>query len=128
MVHTLATALPIGGPYRVVLVRRDLGDVLASQARMLARRGEPADAGADARLAEVFAAQLDALVGWAAARRDVALFVCVYESVLRDPRGVAARLADFLDGAVDAVAMAAAVEPALRRHGRRADAPAPGPA
>ena len=123
VVHTLASALPVGGPYRVVLMRRDLGDVMTSQARMLARRGEAVDAAGDVGLTEVFAAQLDALGAWAASRRDVALFVCHYEATLRDPRGIAAKLADFLDGAVDAAAMAAAVEPALCHHQRGVGVP-----
>ena len=56
--------------------------------------------------------------------KKTALFVCRYEATLRDPRELAARLADFLDGAVDAVAMAAAVEPALCHQHRGAGVPA----
>ena len=40
VVSTLLRELPSTHNYKVVLVRRDLDEVLASQARMLARRGE----------------------------------------------------------------------------------------
>ena len=69
LVHTLLPSLPPDLPVRVLLVRRRLDEVLASQRAMLARRGSALDDAEDARL-------LPALeVGRASCRERVSLSV-----------------------------------------------------
>lgn len=112
VVVPLACALPAGA-YRVVLVRRDLREVIASQDAMLG--GSAAGLSAE-RLGAIFAAQLEELETWARERPQVRLLSLEHAGLLRDPLAAARALAGFLGGGLDVEAMAAAVDPALHRQ------------
>ena len=107
--------LPQDVNYRVVLLQRDISEVLASQAKMLAARGESSDVGDD-RMRELFAghvAQTYRLL------RDRACFEWLevpYRDAIDDPEATAARVAAFLGGTLDVRAMAEAVNPDLYRN------------
>jgi hypothetical protein len=97
-------------------MRREWREVLASQRAMLARRGEAAGEVSDERLAEVFAAQLEEVVRWAARRPGTRLLEVDYNELVRRPLAVAREAAAFLGGSLDARDMAAAVLPSLWRQ------------
>src|SRR5688500_11050209 len=65
MVHLLLRDLPPGREYRVLLMRRKLDEMVASQRRMLARLGRDPGALSDERRAAIFRAQLDETEAWA---------------------------------------------------------------
>jgi hypothetical protein len=112
VVVPLACALP-AGPYRLVLVRRDLREVIASQDAML---GGLAPGLSAERLAAIFAAQLRELEEWAGARPQVRMLRLEHAELLGEPLRAARTLAGFLGGGLDIGAMAAAVDPALHRQ------------
>lgn len=116
VIHALVPALPPGFDYRIVLVRRDLGEVLASQRVMLVRRGEPEWDLPEARLAAVLRAQLEELEAWVAACPRAELHAVDYAGTLADPAAVARRVDAFLRGGLDVAAMAGVVDPALHRQ------------
>ncbi len=58
MISALLKHLPPGYTYKIVFMRRKLEEILASQREMLVRRGKPADATGDARMAEFFTSHL----------------------------------------------------------------------
>lgn len=118
VIASLVPELPPGHDYRVILVHRDLQEVLASQRAML---GAPtATAAADDRLLRAFARHLDRARQWCEAARvpliDVEHRVCV-----TDPAGVAARLAEFLGDRLDNAAMAGAMDASLWRNRSHGD-------
>ena len=119
VISALLKHQPKGPRYKVIFLRRELDEVLASQAAMLVRRGKSADASADARLRSSFAKHLEALKAELAARPDVDVLYVDYAGVVRDPAAQAAIVNRFLGGALDERAMAAAVEPQLYRQRRR---------
>lgn len=114
VVHTLVEFLPPGHEYRVILVRRDLREVVASQNAMLAGAG-PAAPPPD-RLAEIYAAQLAELERWLAERGNVRVLALEHRRLLREPLAVARELSRFLGGALDVPRMAAVVDAALHRR------------
>jgi sulfotransferase family protein len=119
MVHVLLRDLPADRAYRVILMRRDLKEMLASQRLMLERLGREAGKLSDERMAEIFAAQLDATERWL---RGHAAFSCLamsYNDVVAEPRPHAARVSEFLGGGLDENAMCAVVDPALWRNRAR---------
>ena len=122
--------LPAGQHYRIVFVRRDLAEVLASQRRMLERRGEPVgDPAEDGRLAGAFAAHLDEVERELAARTDCEVLYVDHRAAIESPRAVAVQVNRFLRVHLDVDRMAAAVDPRLYRQ-RAGDWPAvarPGP-
>jgi hypothetical protein len=114
VIHAQVAALPAGFDYRVILLRRDLREVVASQDAMLpAGAGETLPA---ARLAQIFAAQLRGLEAWLAAQPGFRLLRVEHAALLADPCAAAHAVSRFLGGGLDVAAMAAAVDPALRRQ------------
>ena len=63
VISYLLTDLPAGVCYRVVFVRRDLDEVIASQNKMLERRQQPL-AEDDARTREMFENHLEKISNW----------------------------------------------------------------
>ena len=106
--------LPPNLNYKVVLMRRDLSEVLASQRKMLDRRGEQDDT-PDERMMELWQDQL-----WRVnyLLRHAPQFEWVdleYREALRNPVAAAERIAGLVDG-LDQEAMAGVVDPTLYRN------------
>jgi len=118
VVSALLQHLPPAHRYKVVFMRRDLSEVLASQSRMLSRRGKDAAGTDDDRLRTLFAKHLEAVAAQLAARPDLKVLYVDYRAVIADPLEHARSLKAFLGGALDERAMAAAVEPSLYRQQR----------
>lgn len=116
MVHLLLRDLPPGRSYRVLLMRRRLDEMVASQRRMLERLGRDPGALSDQRRAEIFAAQLDETERWLAAQPDFRVLRVDYNALVEDPPPHLARIDEFLGGGLDARAMAAVVDPELYRN------------
>ncbi len=115
VISYLLKSLPPTFNYKVVFIRRDLEEVLASQRKMLARRGETEDT-APERMRALFEDDLWR-AGYQLKRRPEFESVELhYSSVLARPLEEAQRLAAFLGGGLDAEAMAAAVDPQLYRN------------
>ncbi len=116
VVHALVPCLPLQRAYRVIDMRRPLVEVLPSQRRMLLRAGAQAQAQDDAPLVRLFQAQREAMERWVLRVPGAPLLRLEYPEVVADPAAAARRLAAFVGGALDAGAMAAAVEPLLYRE------------
>ena len=114
VVHTLVAALPEGLDYRLVLVRRDLGEVVPSQDAMLAGSAPPGPSAQ--RLAEIYAHQLAELEQWLDGRPGSSVLELDYSRILADPPRAARALDGFLGGGLDTEAMAGAVAPDLRHQ------------
>jgi sulfotransferase family protein len=119
MVHLLLRDLPADRPYRVVLMRRDPREMVASQRLMLERLGRDAGALSDERRAEIFAAQLDETERWLRSQASFSCLAMDYNELLANPRPHVERLVAFLGGDLDAAAMAAVVDPSLYRNRSR---------
>ena len=121
IIYSLLHGLPADRAYKVVFMRRDIDEVLASQAGMLARAGKDT-ADDTARLAEVFAQQLARAESWLAAQTNIDVLYVDYRDAIDDPATAADRVNDFLGNRLDAAAMAGAVDQALYRR-RAGDLP-----
>ena len=115
VISYLLRSLPPRFNYRVVFIRREMEEVLASQRKMLARRGEAEETPPE-RMRALFDDDL-----WRASyqlrhRPEFETLELHYSAVLARPLEEARRLAAFLGGGLDAEAMAAAVDPQLYRN------------
>jgi hypothetical protein len=117
IVVPLVRHLPASLAARVLFVDRDLDHVIASQERMLVRRGS-AEAGAiePARLAAILARQIDESRAFLVERTDTQVLRVEHSALLGDPHATATAIGAFLGGGLDAGAMAAAVDAALHRE------------
>ncbi len=104
--------------YRVVMMRRPVEEVVASQRAMLARQGKQAAAMPDAQLGKLFLDQLARVEHLLASRPEFQVCAVQYPALVADPAAEAARVNAFLGGGLDEAAMACAVDPALYREKR----------
>jgi hypothetical protein len=105
--------LPLAYRYRAIFLRRELNEVLASQAAMLRRRGKGAADADDATMKRLFEDDLREINTWLAGQTSFSVLDVDYAAVLASPLDQAARAAAFLGGNLDIEAMAGTVDPAL---------------
>jgi hypothetical protein len=108
--------LPLAYRYCVIFMRRDLDEVLASQAAMLRRRGKSAADVDDATMRRLFEDELREIDAWLAGQPSFSVLKVDYAAVVASPLDEAARVAAFLGGNLDIEAMAGTVDPALYRR------------
>lgn len=118
VVAPLVCSLPAGCKYRIVLIERDCEEILESQAKMIARRGEAIEDTPERRerLRREYARLMARTTDLLRSRPDVHLMVVRHEEILRDPRAAAARINAFAGGTFDEAAMAGAVDLSLHRN------------
>lgn len=110
--------LPPDLQYRVLFVRRDLAEVVASQRAMLERNGKPGGP-PDAEMITLFTAELRALHRWLPTQPQFAMLDVPYQEVVQQPRQQAQRIQEFLGQELDVESMAATVDPQLHRQRAR---------
>jgi hypothetical protein len=116
MVYRLLYDLPRDYEYRVVFLRRDLKEVLASQNKMLQRLGRNAAAVPEDQMEDLFQRQLAEFDRWIAERRNFAILNVEYKEMVADPRPPCEQINRFLDGRLNLDAMIGAVDPNLYRN------------
>ncbi len=107
--------LPETFNYKVVLMHRRLDEVLASQAKMLARLGEKTETD-DPRMRKLFTDNLARTRSLLAYRPCFEVLHVKYNAVIEDGLTYADELNRFLGGRLDTEAMAAVVSPELYRN------------
>ncbi len=116
VISALLEHLPADYTYRVIFMHREMAEVLASQRKMLARRGEAADAVADEELARLFEKHLRKVRGWLAAQPNIAVLDIDYNRMLLDPGPYISQVNAFLGNGLDVTKMATVVDPDLYRN------------
>jgi hypothetical protein len=115
VISYLLRSLPADLSYRVIFVRRDLEEVLASQRKMLERRGESHDIDAE-KMRELFQDDLWRSTWLLKHDPRFELLEVHYREILAQPMEQARRVNAFLGGGLDVESMAAAVDPTLYRN------------
>lgn len=114
VISFLLKDLPPNLNYQVILMRRDLTEVLASQRKMLDRRGE-ADDTPDERMMELWQDQMWRVNYLLKKAPQFDWVEIEYGEALRDPAAAAARIAGLVEG-LDEKAMAEVIDPSLYRN------------
>jgi predicted AlkP superfamily phosphohydrolase/phosphomutase/tetratricopeptide (TPR) repeat protein len=120
VVVPLVRNLPTGCNYRILLIDRDFDEILASQAKMIARRGESIAETPDRsdRLRCEFARQIAQTMSQLGQTEDVRLLSIRHSDVIRDPAASARLINEFAGGGLDCARMSAAVDRSLHRNRR----------
>lgn len=118
VVSALLPHLPETYQYKVVFMHRDLREVLASQNKMLQRRGEAGGTAGDDEMMRIYEGHLAKVTALLRRRRCFETLDVRYADVLADPAGQARRIHQFLGGPLGAARMAEAVSPDLYRNRR----------
>jgi hypothetical protein len=115
VVSSLLQYLPADNYYLVVFMRRDLREVLASQAKMLDRRGETSETDDEAMM-KMYEEHLEKVTFQLRFRPNFDVIQVAYRDVLEHPDREAERINQFFGGRLDERAMAEVVDPDLYRN------------
>ena len=118
IISELLKYLPHTHTYRIIFMRRALEEVLASQDRMLIRRGVQPGGQADEEIARVFRKHLQHTETLLSERPFIRTLYTEYRRILADPAREAHRINAFLNNCLDESAMAAAIDASLYRQRR----------
>ncbi len=116
VISALLEYLPPDHQYRVIFMHRNIEEVLNSQRKMLARRGEGVDAVNDAEMADLFAKHLVKVQGWLRAQPNFAVLDVDYNDMMQSPESYIRTINQFIDNALDEQAMAKMINPTLYRN------------
>jgi hypothetical protein len=116
IITQLVVHLPDSYSYRVLVMRRSISEILASQAKMLERRGETGGGVSDEQMTALFEKHLKQVYAWMDQRPNVEYIDVSYNETLSDPIPTVERVCAFLGGDLDSVAMAQVVDPSLYRN------------
>jgi hypothetical protein len=115
MISALLRPLPGGYRYKIIFMRRRMEEILASQKKMLIRRGEPTDAIPDEKMAALYQKHLAQMEAWLAQQPNMDVLYVTYHEVIAEPRRHAEDINRFLGGGLDVDAMVAVVDRMLYR-------------
>jgi len=116
IISFLLKDLPDDNRYKVIFMRRDLDEVMASQNKMLRRRGEPVDEASDKKMIDLYKHHLQKTDFFLRSRPYIEHVDIEYRAAVADPRAQAERVARFLELDLDVDRMVQAVDPALYRN------------
>ena len=120
MVYRLLYDLPADHQYRVLFMRRNLDEVLASQQVMLSRHGV-ADEVSHAQMMKLFRAEIDAFYKWVEGQSHIELIDVDYNLMLSDSREELAKVNEFLGGSLDVDNMLSGVDESLYRNRKHSE-------
>ncbi|MEM7583164.1 MAG: sulfotransferase [Acidobacteriota bacterium] len=115
VISYLLKELPAHHNYKVLFMRRHLQEVLASQTKMLARRGEISES-SDERMIEIYEDHLWKVNRLIKREPHIEALDVPYKQVLEDPAGQAQLIRDFLGLDLDVTKMAGVVDNSLYRN------------
>ena len=107
--------LPDNQNYRVIFMQRELHEIIISQNKMLAQRGETSETDDD-QVLDAFKQHLLRTRALMTSRACFESLDVSYNEILEAPAAQAKRVSDFLGGAPDVESMAAVVNPQLYRN------------
>jgi hypothetical protein len=118
MVYRLLYDLPQTFTYRVIFMRRNVDEIIASQEVMLQRSGKAGERVDGGRLAEIYGRQLRDVGAWLEAQPNFSVLSVEYRDVLNDPESVTQAVNEFLAGRLDVEAMLQVPDRSLYRQRR----------
>ncbi len=116
VIAALLPFLPDGYEYRILFMRRRMTEILASQRKMLLRRGENPDERDDEEIARLFVRYLQGVEDWLAAHPNARRLDISYNALLRQPQAQLERIQRFLGVRLDLDAMVARIDTSLYRN------------
>lgn len=120
VISALLKHLPADYQYQVVYVRRNMPEILASQRKMLLRRGEDPDKVDDEQMTALFEKHVSQVEKWLGEQPNMGVLYVHYSDILADPEKEARRINDFLGGDLQVERMAEVVDPDLYRNRQEA--------
>ncbi len=116
VISALLEHLPATYHYKVIFMNRNLQEVLASQRKMLERRGEDPNRFDEEEMARLFTKHLRQVKRWLSTQPHMDVLEVDYNRMLREPEPYVREVNRFLGGWMDERAMVEVVDPTLYRN------------
>lgn len=110
VISSLLEYLPSGYRYKLVFMERDLLEILASQRKMLERRGKPNNPDDDAMFSNLYTKHLVKVKAWLDSQANFDVIYVNYNELLAKPQKYAEEIARFIETPLDVQAMAGVPE------------------
>jgi Sulfotransferase family len=115
IISYLLEFLPDELTYDIIFMEREIGEVLASQQKMLLRRKE-ASPRSDLEMESYFREHLQAVKYWLARKPNMRVLYVSYRKLVADPDALCRTIADFLEISLDLTAMKSVPSQSLYRN------------
>lgn len=119
VISQLLKHLPNTHQYRIIFMRRNMDEILASQKKMLINRGEDPNQAPDEEISALFEAHLQNVISWMRVQPNVETLFVHYSDILANPEPHVKQINRFLGNNLDTDAMTTIVDPNLYRNRKR---------
>ena len=116
VISTLLPYLPTQHRYRIIFMRRDMAEILASQKKMIINRGEDPDKISDTQMTQIFEKNLRQIEEWINTHPNITKMDVSYNQLLRDPESLVHQINQFLGGNLEINKMLSVINPNLYRQ------------
>jgi hypothetical protein len=108
--------LPVDHNYSIIFMERKIPEVLASQKKMMIRRGETTDDVPDDLMTRIFKKHLDEIYEWLSSQTNMKVLYISYNDSLEDSAQTVSCVNRFLGEKLDTEKMMTVVDPSLYRQ------------
>ena len=116
VISTLLPYLPMQHRYRIILMRRNMAEILASQKKMIINRGEDPDKIPDTQMTQIFEKNLRQVDEWINSHPNITKLEISYNQLLDDPEPLVHQVNQFVGGNLDMNKMLDVINPNLYRQ------------
>jgi hypothetical protein len=116
VISALLEQLPVDFRYKVVFMRRDMNEILASQKKMLKVMGQSDGKVTDEQLASIYQKHLTHIEAWLARQPNLDVIYVNYNALLKDPSIFLSQIQGFLTEDLDAEKMRSVIDRNLYRQ------------
>ena len=102
--------LPVEYNYKVIFIRRDMDEILASQEQMLVRRGESHNGNDNDEMKGVFLKHIQEVNEWLSTQKNIEILEVSYNKIVEKPDYEVRRVNNFIGGNLDENAMIMSVD------------------
>lgn len=120
MVSMLLYDLPGDKKYRVIFMRRDIDEMLASQRKMLERNGKSVENYDNGEMKRLYSNHLPEIEKWLSEQKNMEVLYVNYNDTICSPEETAHRVNRFLGNSLDVGEMLKAVDKSLYRQRKSA--------
>jgi len=107
VISALLEHLPSGYTYKVIFMEREMMEILASQRKMLERRGKPGNPAEDGKFADLYGKHLEKVKNWLSSQENMNVLYVHYNEMLKASGEYAEKVSDFLGIPLNVEAMSA---------------------
>lgn len=116
VIAALVAHLPGEYEYKVIFMRRNMREILASQKKMLGRLGKSDDDVSDGTMAKIFENHLRSIESWLSKQANIQTLYVNYNRMIEDPDEPVQQVNRFLGGYLDVDAMMGVINKDLYRE------------